>query len=181
MLKDGAHAVTDNRGAAVHAVVDQYRRELAGADVPGGTVQYTEIMSTAAAGGDIVTNIHTDALGSPVARSDAAGNIISRTRYEPYGGMAGGVTPTIGFTGHVIDADTGLIYMQQRHYDPVAGRFLSIDPVTTDASTGGSFNRYVYANDNPYKYIDPDGRDAAEKFVEQHRKDMEAGKGNIYR
>jgi hypothetical protein len=38
---------------------------------------------------------------------------------------------------------------------------LSIDPVTTDANTGGSFNRYNYANNNPYKYIDPDGRNWA--------------------
>jgi hypothetical protein len=35
---------------------------------------------------------------------------------------------------------------------------LSIDPVTTDANTGSSFNRYNYANNSPYKYIDPDGR-----------------------
>jgi uncharacterized protein RhaS with RHS repeats len=49
--------------------------------------------------------------------------------------------------------------MQQRYYDPVAGRFLSIDPVTTDANTGSSFNRYAYAANNPYKYVDPDGRD----------------------
>jgi uncharacterized protein RhaS with RHS repeats len=53
-----------------------------------------------------------------------------------------------------------LTYLQQRYYDPVAGRFLSTDPVLTDANTGKSFNRYVYANNNPYKYIDPDGRDA---------------------
>lgn len=31
--------------------------------------------------------------------------------------------------------------------------------MTTDANTGSSFNRYNYANNNPYKYIDPDGRD----------------------
>jgi RHS repeat-associated protein len=55
--------------------------------------------------------------------------------------------------------DIGLVYMQQRYYDPVAGRFLSIDPVVTDASTGSSFNRYAYAGNNQYKYIDPDGRD----------------------
>ncbi|MBC3874903.1 RHS repeat-associated core domain-containing protein [Undibacterium sp. LX15W] len=112
-----------------------------------------------------VTYIHTDGLGSPVAKSDANGNLIagSRTRYEPYGmAVAGTATPTIGFTGHVNDADTGLTYMQQRYYDPVAGRFLSTDPVLTDYNTGASFNRYTYALNNPYKYIDPDGRDPCE-------------------
>ena len=48
--------------------------------------------------------------------------------------------------------------MQQRYYDPIAGRFLSVDPVTTDTKTGSSFNRYVYGNNNPYKFKDPDGR-----------------------
>jgi RHS repeat-associated protein len=105
-----------------------------------------------------VTYIHTDGLGSPAARTNAAGQMVSRTLYEPYGYVAAGATPTIGFTGHVNDADTGLTYMQQRYYDPVAGRFLSVDPVTTDANTGGSFNRYAYASNSPYRYVDPDGR-----------------------
>jgi RHS repeat-associated protein len=124
----------------------------------GGSTIYTETMTTVAGASGSVTYIHTDGLGSPVARTDASGNVISRTRYEPYGYVASGVQPTIGFTGHVNDVDTGLTYMQQRYYDPVAGRFLSIDPVTTDANTGGSFNRYVYANNSPYNYVDPDGR-----------------------
>ena len=123
----------------------------------GGTSSSAVTVNPPATGA-AVTYIHTDALGSPVARTDAAGTVLNRTRYEPYGLTAGGATPTIGFTGHVNDADTGLVYMQQRYYDPVAGRFLSIDPVTTDANTGGSFNRYNYAGNNPYKYIDPDGR-----------------------
>jgi uncharacterized protein RhaS with RHS repeats len=54
--------------------------------------------------------------------------------------------------------------MQQRYYDPIAGRFLSVDPVTTDAKTGDSFNRYVYGNNNPYKFKDPDGRFAQAIF-----------------
>lgn len=108
-----------------------------------------------------VTFIHTDGLGSPVARTNGAGNLVNttRTRYEPYGLVASGATGTIGFTGHVNDTDTGLTYMQQRYYDPVAGRFLSVDPVTTDANTGRSFDRYSYALNNPYRYIDPDGRE----------------------
>jgi len=35
---------------------------------------------------------------------------------------------------------------------------MSPDPVGVDTSTGGNFNRYWYANNNPYKYVDPDGR-----------------------
>jgi RHS repeat-associated protein len=127
----------------------------------GGTATYTETMTTVTGANGSVTYIHTDGLGSPVARTDASGTVISRTRYEPYGYVASGAMPTIGFMGHVNDADTGLTYMQQRYYDPVAGRFLSIDPVVTDVSTGGSFNRYAYANNNPYKYTDLDGRNPA--------------------
>ena len=40
--------------------------------------------------------------------------------------------------------------------------FLSVDPITTDANTGGLFNRYEYANSNPYRYTDPDGQDSIE-------------------
>jgi RHS repeat-associated protein len=119
------------------------------AEVTGGAVQYD----------------HTDGLGSPVALTDAAGKLISRTRYEPYGATAAGATPGIGFTGHMNAPELGLVYMQQRYYDPVAGRFLSIDPVTTDANTGGSFNRYAYANNSPFRYTDPDGRDARDDQI----------------
>jgi RHS repeat-associated protein len=105
---------------------------------------------------------HTDALGSPVARTNSSGQVLSRTRYEPYGNTAAGTNPTgIGFTGHVNDADTGLVYMQQRYYEPIAGRFLSVDPVVTDGKDGSFFNRYVYANGNPYRFKDPDGRSGA--------------------
>ena len=101
---------------------------------------------------------HTDALGSPVAWTNASGQLITRTRYEPYGGTAAGTNPTgIGYTGHVNDADTGLVYMQQRYYDPLAGRFLSVDPVVTDPQTGGEFNRYAYVGNDPLDKTDPTG------------------------
>jgi len=106
-----------------------------------------------------VRYLHTDALGSPVAETDASGTVVKRTRYEPYGAPTDGVyRDGPGYTGHVTDEATRLTYMQQRYYDPLAGRFLSSDPVTTDANTGAGFNRYAYASDNTYKYIDPDGR-----------------------
>lgn len=48
--------------------------------------------------------------------------------------------------------------MQQRYYDPEIGAFPTSDPVTA-YSAGGAFNRYCYANANPYRMVDPDGRD----------------------
>lgn len=113
--------------------------------------------------GGFTTYVHTDGLGSPVAKTNSAKAVVERTRYEPYGAtvvMAGSTNPTtIGFTGHVNDPDTGLVYMQQRYYDPIAGRFLSVDPVATNSNTARSFNRYAYANNNPFAFVDPDGRD----------------------
>ncbi len=121
---------------------------------------------TPAAGGSAVVKYqHTDALGSPVAVSDAS-RVLRRTFYDPFGGtinQPGYGGP--GYTGHVQDAATGLTYMQQRYYDPGIGRFLSVDPVTAYSMPGVNFNRFWYANNNPYGFKDPDGRVALPGFV----------------
>ena len=128
-----------------------------------------------------VRYLHTDALGSVVAKTDANGNVVERMTYEPYGDVVGeDFTDGPGYTGHVSDAATGLSYMQQRYMDPQLGMFLSVDPVTAFEQPVGQFNRYRYANGNPYKFTDADGRQAAERFVEQHRRDIEAGNGAVY-
>jgi uncharacterized protein RhaS with RHS repeats len=48
------------------------------------------------------------------------------------------------------------MYMQARYYDPVIGRFYSNDPL--GFRDVHSFNRYAYANNNPYKFTDPTGK-----------------------
>ncbi|MDH5832406.1 RHS repeat-associated core domain-containing protein [Luteimonas kalidii] len=110
-----------------------------------------------------VKYVHTDALGSVVAMTDASGAVVEgRREYEAYGQQ---LTPALkdgpGYTGHVQDAATGLTYMQQRYYDPMLGVFLSVDPVTAYGSPTSQFHRYRYANSNPYKFLDPDGRQGA--------------------
>ena len=113
------------------------------------------------ASAQIVTYVHTDALGSVVAKTDESGNVIERYDYEPYGAVVGGqVKDGPGYTGHVGDAATGLSYMQQRYMDPQLGVFLSVDPVTAYQQPVGQFNRYRYGNGNPYRFMDPDGRQA---------------------
>ena len=64
-----------------------------------------------------------------------------------------------------MDAETGLTYMQQRYYDPRIGMFLSVDPVTAYSDPIGQFHRYRYANNNPYRFTDPDGRWAEDLVI----------------
>jgi len=118
-----------------------------------GTAAQAQVQET-------VKYLHTDALGSIVAVTDSSGRVIERREYEPYGMQ---LRPELrdgpGYTGHVQDAVTGLIYMQQRYYDPSIGRFLSVDPVMAyETGDWRQFHRYAYAFNNPYAFTDPDGR-----------------------
>ena len=98
-------------------------------------------------------------LGSPVARTNSSAALTQQVQYDPWGdGWAGTNPSAVGYAGHHHDTTTDLVQMQQRYYDPLIGRFLSPDPEPTNANTGENFNRYWYANNNPYRYTDPDGR-----------------------
>jgi RHS repeat-associated protein len=109
-------------------------------------------------GGEEVSYIHTDALGSPVATTNGSGSILSRPAYPPYG--SGSTDGTIGFTGHLrLD---GLLYAGARWYEPKIGRFMSMDKAAFTERNPHSFNRYAYGNNNPYRYVDPNGMDATD-------------------
>ena len=103
--------------------------------------------------------VHTDSLGSGVVETKPDATFWSATKYKPYGEPSS-YKQGPGYTGHVTDAATGLSYMQQRYYDPGIGRFLSVDPATAYSNPTGAFNRYWYANNNPLRFADPDGRHA---------------------
>lgn len=102
-----------------------------------------------------VTYVHTDVLGSPIAETNSSGVVTARFHYKPFGETLEAKRNDVGYTGHMEDKELGLTYMQQRYYDPVIGRFYSNDPIGFRDTH--SFNRYAYANNNPYKYVDPTG------------------------
>lgn len=120
------------------------------------------LLASALAPAQTVTYYHNDASGTPVLATDVNGNVVWKESYQPYGARlnnpAAEASNPIGFTGKPFDASTGLSYMEARYYDPVVGRFAGIDPAAVDPSDAHSFNRYAYANNNPYKFVDPDGR-----------------------
>ena len=58
--------------------------------------------------------------------------------------------------------------MQARYYDPVIGRFLSVDPVGfLDTQNPSFFNRYRYCSNDPVNCTDPTGQsDLFKKFFD---------------
>jgi RHS repeat-associated protein len=120
------------------------------------------IATSAVAATDTTTYFHNDVSGTPMLATDATGQIIWKEAYRPYGekltNSPAGANNKMGFAGKPYDGNTGLSYMGARYYDPVVGRFTGIDPKEVDPIDLHSFNRYAYANNNPYKFVDPDGR-----------------------
>jgi RHS repeat-associated protein len=127
------------------------------------------IVTHVAAQTSTVTYFHNDLAGSAVAASDSSGAIIWRESYRPYGERLTNASASQDnsqwYTGHRQDAESGLVYMGARHYDPLIGRFLSIDPAPFTEGNPHSFNRYAYANNNPVKFVDPDGKAALLGYV----------------
>ena len=109
-----------------------------------------------------VTYYHTDVLGSVFATSDEFGQLNLRDPYRPFG-ESQAITPDgqdrHGYVGKSLEP-SGLIYLGARYYDPHIGRFMGMDPASVINHIENNpmmFNRYAYANNNPYRYIDPTG------------------------
>ncbi|HNP36945.1 MAG TPA: RHS repeat-associated core domain-containing protein [Woeseiaceae bacterium] len=118
---------------------------------------YAGSLLVAEKAGSTVNYLHTDLLGSPIAGSNGTSYT---EHYRPWGEKWNNpiqLANDVGFTGHQHDVATNLTYMQARYYDDVVGRFMAVDPVGFTAKNPMSFNRYLYVNNNPYKYNDPDG------------------------
>jgi RHS repeat-associated protein len=115
---------------------------------------------------------HTDPAGTPLAMTDSAGNLVWRGDYLPFG-EENLITATeqndYKFVGKELDKETGLYYFGARYMEATIGRFISSDPMEAVDSSKGKvndkillnpqgLNRYAYSLNNPYRYLDPDGR-----------------------
>jgi len=121
---------------------------------------------------DQVFYYYTDPAGTPLAMSDSSGAVVWRADYLPFGEETIGtstVTNNKMFVGKEKDSETGLHYFGARYMDSGAGRFVSPDPVGAVDSRAGKINdmilmnpqrmnAYAYSMNNPYKYLDTDGK-----------------------
>ena len=108
--------------------------------------------------GDSARYYLADHLGSTRSLVDEEGSVTAAYDYWPYGKVlasSGAESTHFRFTGHERDAESGLDYMLARSYAYDIGRFLRPDPMQEEYP---GISPYAYANNNPLKYVDPDGR-----------------------
>jgi RHS repeat-associated protein len=107
---------------------------------------------------------HHDQQGSTRMLTGSAGKNEATMTYDVYGnttGTTGTVTTPLDYDGQYTSADTGLIYLHARVYDPKTAQFLTRDPLR--ALTG---EPYSYAHDNPATWSDPTGLEGSCRMPE---------------
>jgi RHS repeat-associated protein len=98
--------------------------------------------------------LHHDLQGSTRLITGSTGKVEGKCSYSAYGTPTceGTATTPLGYDGQYTSADTGLIYLRAREYDPATAQFLTVDPAmaVTEAP-------YTYAEDNPINQQDRTG------------------------
>jgi len=144
----------------------------------GGTLSNVVVSGNLSGSGGPTTKIHwlvADHLGTPRLVIDQTGSLANMRRHDylPFGeelfAGTGGRVPEQGyspgddvrqqFTSQERDVETGLDYFGARYHSSVQGRFTGSDPGKFIPANPQSMNRYSYVQNNPLKFIDPNGRD----------------------
>ncbi|MBR2024011.1 MAG: RHS repeat-associated core domain-containing protein [Clostridia bacterium] len=113
----------------------------------------------------ILTIIAKNVFGDVTYIYNAQGAVVGKYRYTAFGeciievgenGIAS-LNP-IRYRSYYYDDETGLYYLKSRYYDPVLGRFMTIDDISyLDPETINGLNLYVYCGNNPVMRVDPNG------------------------
>jgi RHS repeat-associated protein len=96
-----------------------------------------------------------DQNGSTRALTNSTGTVSGTYSYTPYGGVTshtGTATTPLQFTGQYTDAESGLVYLRARYYDPGTTQFLTRDPLVAQTHSA-----YGYVNGNPLNGSDRTG------------------------
>ncbi|MES3001197.1 MAG: Ig-like domain-containing protein [Pseudomonadota bacterium] len=167
------------RSAGTYTVVARTLMMVSGFPTPFEFWSSPATFTVAANPAGEITYLHHDFAGSVIAATDVNGAVIWKEDYKPYGERVMNAPAAVGnrqfFTGKPLDLDTGLSYMGARYYDPAVGRFMGVDPAGFTEGKVQSFNRFAYANNNPYRFVDPDGRSPLTIFAIEVAKQTGAG------
>lgn len=142
---------------------DVVSRVVAETDTSGGlTAHYTRAgqMLSMSRPGSGRAYYHNEPLGSVRLLTDSTGAPTDRYAYTAFGlplSTTGSTVNPYRFAGARQEATSGLYDLRARWMDPGQGRFLSMDPFAGSPLVPVSLHRYLYANANPVRFVDPTG------------------------
>ena len=126
--------------------------------MPGGGIA-ERTGSTASGSTSTYTFQITDLHGTSGLMLDSTAQNPTWRQFTPYGATRGATvswTDNHGFLNAPTNTDTGLTVLGARQYDPVTGRFISLDPLF-EATDSQQLNGYTYSGDDPINMSDPTG------------------------
>lgn len=132
--------------------------------VPGGLVTASYVYGNrliSQARGGVRSFYHVDGLGSTRVLTTGTGAVSDHYVYDAFGQMlaqSGSTANTYLFAGQQRDLVLGLDYLRARFYTPSQGRFTAADPLRGALTDAGSFQFYVYGDNNPVNRTDPTGK-----------------------
>lgn len=96
-----------------------------------------------------------DQLGSTRVVANHSGLVAATYTYDAYGAVTshtGNASTPLQFAGQYTDAESGLLYLRARYYDPATAQFLTRDPLLALTKAP-----YGYVSGNPLNGADPTG------------------------
>jgi RHS repeat-associated protein len=147
-------------GVVTYYVGKHFEKQVGGSNA-GNTSYYFGEGGERVAKKDFTGNVfyyHLDHLDGINVVTDAAGNLVARTDYQPFGDVQGNDDPgdKYSYTGKEKDK-TALYYFEARYNSPQFRHFTQPDTAEPDYSDPQDLNRYAYAGNNPLSYVDMDG------------------------
>ena len=115
----------------------------------------------------VLHTFHYDGLGSTRALSTVDAVISDEYNYEAFGEQVSGSGATENsylYAGEQRDADLGLDYLRARYLDVGVGRFTQQDTWMGKSMNPITLNKYLYANSDPARYVDPSGNMSLAEF-----------------
>ncbi|WP_318294686.1 RHS repeat domain-containing protein [Streptomyces bacillaris] len=157
---DGNRIIAKNGdGSSTLTLPNGDQVQLAANGAKTATRYYTHLGDTVAVrSGNSVSYLINDHQGTAMTAIAAGGLALTRRKQLPFGQLRSAQSPVFGPRGFVggTNDPTGLTHLGAREYDPVLGRFISVDPII-DFDDPAQMNAYSYAHNSPLTKSDPTG------------------------